>query len=127
MQVMTAVPPALPVTTPALETAATLGLLDVHFSFLTLAVPGAMAAPSFTFCVRAMVVLVMFSDIDATGCRTVIDFFNVVVLVLTLPFLSTVCDTIFVMIVTLPPARNVTLPPASTVAIAGLLEEYVID
>ena len=40
VQVMMAVPPVLPVTTPELETTATFLLLVVHFTFLLLAVAG---------------------------------------------------------------------------------------
>jgi hypothetical protein len=58
VHVITAVPPAFPVTTPALDTAATLGLLDFHVTFLLLAVAGPIWAVSFTFCVRANVALV---------------------------------------------------------------------
>ena len=127
IQVITAVPPALPTTTPAPDTVATFLLLDVHFTFLLLAVAGATDGISFTFCVRAIVVLPRFSAIDATGCLTVIGFYTVVVFVLIRPFLSTVVDTTLVMIVTLPPLTNETVPLASTVATAGLLDEKVVD
>ena len=58
---------------------------------------------------------------------TVIDFLVVVVLVLTVPFLSTVCETVVIMMVTFPPPTNETLPLASTVASAGFVDEYVVD
>ena len=127
VQVITAIPPALPVTTPELETVAIFLLLDVHCTFLLLAVTGAMAMVNFTFCVRASVVSDRFSEIDETGCLTVIVFLTVVVFNFTLPFLSTARATIFVMIVTLPPAINVMLPLASTVATVGFEELYAID
>lgn len=90
VQVMTAVPADLPVTTPALETTATFLLLDVHLTFLLLAVKGEMAAVSFTFCARITVVSAIFSVIEATGCLTVTVFLTVVVFVLILPFLSVI-------------------------------------
>ena len=68
VQVITAVPPAFPVTTPELDTEATLGLRDVQFTFLLLAVTGSNEAISLTFSFRAIVASPRFSEMAATGC-----------------------------------------------------------
>jgi hypothetical protein len=91
------------------------------------ALPGAIEAESLTVDFLAIVALAVFSVIAATGWFTVMLFLTTVVFVITLPFLSTVCETMVMVIVALPPPINVTLPFASTAATAGLLELYATD
>lgn len=71
VQVMIAVPFALPVTTPALDTVAALELLDFQVTFLFVAEEGLMAAVSlYAFCAFSER-LALFSLMGDTSCFTV--------------------------------------------------------
>lgn len=112
--VITAVPPPTAVILPVASTVATDVLLELHVTALLFASAGLMVAKIVPLVPGCKVMLDLLSVTPVAGCRTV------TVQEAVLP-----PSAVLAVITVVPPVSAVTLPVASTVATAGLLEVQV--